>query len=404
MARINNLTNFLTDVAAAIKTKTGDSTDIPASEFDTEILSIETGTDTSDATLDSGARMLQGYTAYANGVKYTGSITNRGDGSFTSTSKIQELRGGYYESITINPVPTQSKTATPTTSMVIVSPDTGKFLSQVAIRGVTSSIDSNITAGNIKNGVTILGVVGTYVGDSSEYQDYVDLVNLLTNNSTTGKGLFAYVFNGRNITNAQRPILEGLNVSTFTDMSYMFYQNTSLTSLDLSNWDTSSATSMAYMFYYCDYLTSIDLSGWDTSSVLNMNSMFYHCSRLTSLDLTDFDTSIVTNTQNMFGYCTALVTITGTIDMNKVLTLTGMFGNTSTNGAHALENVSIYRLNRTGLNLTYNTNLTHTSLMYLINNLVTTSSAKTLTLGATNRAKLTASEIAVATGKGWTIA
>lgn len=43
MARTNNLTNFLTDVATAIKTKTGDSTAIPASQFDTKILGIQTG-------------------------------------------------------------------------------------------------------------------------------------------------------------------------------------------------------------------------------------------------------------------------------------------------------------------------------------------------------------------------
>lgn len=43
MARINNLTNFLTDVATAIKTKTGDSTAIPASQFDTKIANISTG-------------------------------------------------------------------------------------------------------------------------------------------------------------------------------------------------------------------------------------------------------------------------------------------------------------------------------------------------------------------------
>lgn len=43
MARTNNLTNFLTDVATAIKTKTGDSTLIPASQFDTKIANITTG-------------------------------------------------------------------------------------------------------------------------------------------------------------------------------------------------------------------------------------------------------------------------------------------------------------------------------------------------------------------------
>ena len=43
MARTNNLTNFLTDVATSIKTKTGDSSLIPASQFDTKIANITTG-------------------------------------------------------------------------------------------------------------------------------------------------------------------------------------------------------------------------------------------------------------------------------------------------------------------------------------------------------------------------
>lgn len=45
MARTNNLPNFLTDVASAIKTKKGDSTPILASDFDTEINKIETPSD-----------------------------------------------------------------------------------------------------------------------------------------------------------------------------------------------------------------------------------------------------------------------------------------------------------------------------------------------------------------------
>lgn len=40
MARINNLPDFLTDVATAIKTKKGDNTDIPAANFDTEITNL----------------------------------------------------------------------------------------------------------------------------------------------------------------------------------------------------------------------------------------------------------------------------------------------------------------------------------------------------------------------------
>lgn len=43
MARTNNLTNYLTDVATAIKTKKGDSTPILASDFDTEIANLPSG-------------------------------------------------------------------------------------------------------------------------------------------------------------------------------------------------------------------------------------------------------------------------------------------------------------------------------------------------------------------------
>ena len=43
MARTDTLINFLTDVAAAIKTKKGDSTPIPAANFDTEIANLPSG-------------------------------------------------------------------------------------------------------------------------------------------------------------------------------------------------------------------------------------------------------------------------------------------------------------------------------------------------------------------------
>ncbi len=40
MARINSLSDFLTDVATAIKAKKGDSTSIPAANFDLEITNL----------------------------------------------------------------------------------------------------------------------------------------------------------------------------------------------------------------------------------------------------------------------------------------------------------------------------------------------------------------------------
>ena len=54
------------------------------------------------------------------------------------------------------------------------------------------------------------------------------------------------------------------------------------------------------MFYGCSSLTSLDLSNFNTSNVIDMNNMFYGCSSLTSLDLSNFDTSNVLFMNYMF--------------------------------------------------------------------------------------------------------
>lgn len=66
---------------------------------------------------------------------------------------------------TLEEVNAQEKTATPSTSQQIITPDNNyNSLSQVTIEAVTKDIDSDIKAENIKTGVDILGVVGTYDG------------------------------------------------------------------------------------------------------------------------------------------------------------------------------------------------------------------------------------------------
>lgn len=67
----------------------------------------------------------------------------------------------------IAPSPTlQNKTVTPTTSQQTITADQGKDgLGTVTVNAVTAAIDENITAANIKSGVTILGVTGTYTGE-----------------------------------------------------------------------------------------------------------------------------------------------------------------------------------------------------------------------------------------------
>ena len=73
-------------------------------------------------------------------------------------------------SVTINPYVLDSKTVDPSTNQITVT-SSADGLNSVTVNAVTSSIDNNITAGNIKNGVSILGVQGTYSGATLNNQN-----------------------------------------------------------------------------------------------------------------------------------------------------------------------------------------------------------------------------------------
>ena len=65
-------------------------------------------------------------------------------------------------------------------------------------------------------------------------------------------------------------------------------------------------TNTMYMFYECSSLKSIDLSSFNTTNVNNMESMFYKCSSLISIDLSTFNTTNVENMSSMFFGCSSL--------------------------------------------------------------------------------------------------
>ncbi len=96
---------------------------------------------------------------------------------------------------------------------------------------------------------------------------------------------------------------DNFNTSNVTNMSYMFYNCNSLTSLNLSSFNTANVTDMSMMFVACNSLTSLNLSNFNTSNVTDMSDMFWGCGSLTSLDLSNFNTSNVTDMSGMFRYC-----------------------------------------------------------------------------------------------------
>ena len=62
----------------------------------------------------------------------------------------------------------------------------------------------------------------------------------------------------------------------------------------------------SFMFYECSKLTNIDLSSFNTKNVTNMSGMFYGCSNLTNIDLSSFNTENVSDMSWMFSYCSNL--------------------------------------------------------------------------------------------------
>lgn len=92
-------------------------------------------------------------------------------------------------------------------------------------------------------------------------------------------------------------------------MSNMFYNCSSLKSLDVSSFRTENVIGMGGMFEKCSGLTSLDVSKFDTSNVQFMNHMFQGCSGLTSLDLSHFNTSNVSEMGDLFSFCNSLTSI-----------------------------------------------------------------------------------------------
>ena len=209
-------------------------------------------------------------------------------------------------------------------------------------------------------------------------------------------------------------------------MSYMFANCSSLTSLDVSRFDTSKVIDISYMFNSCIKLTSIDLSGFDTSKVINMRDIFSNCENLEQLK----GNFILNNANctNMFHQCSkgpdlSEFKMSGTITETNYMFGSFGFGNTPLATSLDLSNIALaegcqiyqytfFRCNVADIypftNINANCHLSQIALsqevlLRFINNLVEVTTSPTLTLGATNLAKLTEDQIAIAVNKGWNI-
>lgn len=216
MARTDSLTNFLTDIANAIRSKKGTQEPIVASNFDTEIESIEantkyapqfitftnfTGDDLTYETTNLDASNLTTMKNMFNGCKNVKSL----DVSEWDTSNVTNMQGVF------------------------------SGCNKVKILDVSKWDTSNVT-------------------------------------------YLVYMF--QHCSSLTSLDLSSFDTSNITSLSTMFNGCNSLINLDLSSFDTTSVTTIDYMFAYCSSLTNLDLSNFDVGKVSYVSYLFVSCRNL----------------------------------------------------------------------------------------------------------------------------
>ena len=188
-------------------------------------------------------------------------------------------------------------------------------------------------------------------------------------------------------------LIQPNDTANVTNMNNMFYNCANLTTIPQLN--TGKVTTMNSMFYNCSKLTTIPLL--NTGNVTSMSTMFFGCNSLTTIP--QLNTGKVTNMKNMFYSCNSLTTIPQ-LDTSNV---TGTNMNNIFAGCSSLKSILMTGM-KVSFDISASTKFERADLLIILNNLATVTTTQTLKMGATNLAKLTDEDKAIATNKGWTLA
>lgn len=118
--------------------------------------------DTSDGTLNSGEKMLSGNTAYANGVKYTGTIPTKTSSDLTASGATVTVPSGYYDSSASKSIASGSATTPATTISVTptISLDTSTGIITASVsdsQGITPTISAGYVSSGTSGTITVSG-------------------------------------------------------------------------------------------------------------------------------------------------------------------------------------------------------------------------------------------------------
>ena len=91
------------------------------------------------------------------------------------------------------------------------------------------------------------------------------------------------------------------------NINFMFFNCTSLISIDLTNFKFININDISFMFFNCSSLTLLNFSYLNSNSITDMRCIFQLCSSLTSLNLSNLNTKNVINMKNMLFECSSLI-------------------------------------------------------------------------------------------------
>lgn len=228
----NSLKELFEAICDVIRAKTGKTDQIPHQNIPDEIDSIE-NTDTSDATAREW-ELVEGVTAYVDGEMITGTMTDNGEVNEVLMVGVEEFNipQGYHNgrgSVWINveyPDP-----VTPSTEEQIVEPTDDCVLGSVTVEG-----DPNLIASNIKSGVSIFGIEGTYEASGSSG----------SSGSTSGTGSNFFLTGNFSVSSDSSHLCFMIDESVLGDYYYQTPSYVSITSARSLSPSDSGLIAMAY--------------------------------------------------------------------------------------------------------------------------------------------------------------
>ena len=258
------------------------------------------------------------------------------------------------------------------------------------LTGMPDLVDQIQTGGAVEPNTSKI----TLHSDDSTHIDVNRIIVADTSQMTSFGGFFA---EDKNLTSVSFPADFAPNA---IDMSSFFYQCNKIKNINIPPNFAPNATIFDNFCYSCNSLSSFEYSEDFGQKAESVSQFFCNCQNLSSVIIPP-NFANVKYVPNIFSNCRQLTSITfpsnfghkiksswGFVYMfNQCDNLTEIYGDLALSVNFAIEN----------------TNVSHDSLIRVLNSIPTVTESRSLKLGNTNIAKLTDEEKKIATDKGWNL-